>query len=315
MTIAASLPEVAGHFGVSAETAERWRAAGCPALAQAPYDLDGIARWREELLIGSSPPQLELEIRRLERDKQLEEIKQLRTSRTTQWITPAALATLVPLLAGLAVWIFAELKQLNAGYRALEDVKSLKEERSALEARKNGLNLEVTALLAQKADYQAQAAQLKAEAAQLRAETIARQDELDRLYLRAKFAAAETTYALTHIRGLGRGPTRDRLRAIKTDLKTLPAEAAATVNDMIDIYEFAMEIVDITEETLQPLTKAVESIPASDWTHQLRPMPSGAIIPNRSVMESGDGKQYYDVEAGRFLTPEEIKKANNPAPE
>jgi hypothetical protein len=47
--------------------------------------------------------QLELEIKRLERDKRLEEIRQLRASGRRQWITPTALAAVLPLLAGLGV--------------------------------------------------------------------------------------------------------------------------------------------------------------------------------------------------------------------
>src|SRR5215510_13816616 len=113
MSSESTLADAARHFGVSQDVVERWRAAGCPGLAEAPGDFEAASRWREELLIGTSPQQLELEIRRLERDKRLEEIKQLRASRRTQWITPAALATLVPLLAGLILWIFGELKQYN----------------------------------------------------------------------------------------------------------------------------------------------------------------------------------------------------------
>jgi ferric-dicitrate binding protein FerR (iron transport regulator) len=65
--------------------------------------------------------QLELEIKRLERDKRLEEIRQLRASGRRQWITPTALAAVLPLLAGLGVWVFNEMKQYHEGYRALEE--------------------------------------------------------------------------------------------------------------------------------------------------------------------------------------------------
>ena len=297
---------------ISVYPRKRWSAGGPPAVLpwlKRPDALDEIARWRDELLIGGSPQVLELELRRLERDKQLEEIKQLRSSRTTQWITPAALATLVPLLAGLAVWIFGELKQLNEGYRALGAVQTLEKDRAALEERKNGLNLEVMALIAQKTDYLAQANQLKTEAEQLRAASVARQEALDRLYLRAKFAAAETTYALTHIRGLGEGPSRSQLAALRPQLNSLPEEASKSINEVIERYQFSMEIVEITEKTLQPLTQAVEAIPASAWTHELQPMPAGAVLANRNIMITSDHRRGYDVDASRWLTAEEAKKA------
>jgi hypothetical protein len=40
--------------------------------------------------------ELELEMKRLERDRRLEELRQLKVSGRKQWITPTALATLVP---------------------------------------------------------------------------------------------------------------------------------------------------------------------------------------------------------------------------
>ena len=59
----------------------------------------------------------------------------------------------------------------------------------------------------------------------------------------------------------------------------------------------------------KPLTQAVEAIPASAWTHDLQPMPAGAVLSNRSVMITSDHRRGYDVDASRWLTAEESKKA------
>lgn len=66
--------------------------------------------------------QLDIELRQLERDRRIEEIRQLKARGRAQWITPAALAAMVPLLAGLGIWVVGEIKQYNEGYRALQEV-------------------------------------------------------------------------------------------------------------------------------------------------------------------------------------------------
>ncbi len=79
---------------------------------------------------------LEIELRRLERDKRVEEIRQLKARGRAQWITPAALAAMVPLLAGLGIWVVGEIKQYNEGYQALQEVDRLLQRRTLCRSRR-----------------------------------------------------------------------------------------------------------------------------------------------------------------------------------
>ena len=145
---------------------------------------------------------LEIELRRLECDKRVEEIRQLKVRGRAQWITPAALAAIVPLLAGLGIWVVGKIKQYNEGYRALQEVDRLAAEKDALQEQKNNLNIEVSTLLDLKRHYAEQANELQAKFEE-------RQQQLDATYARARFAAAEAGLCSGAHRGAGtRAPRR-----------------------------------------------------------------------------------------------------------
>ncbi|WP_432695856.1 hypothetical protein ACQUQP_15115 [Marinobacterium sp. YM272] len=236
----------------------------------------------------------------LEQEKLREEIKQLRTAGRTKWITPAALATLLPLLAGLGLWIVGELKQYNEAYAALAERDQLQAQKDELQNQKDSLNLEVQTLLQLKAHY-------ATEADRLRRDTEAKQASIDHTYLRGVFTRAETLYSLNHIDGMGPAPNIDKLRQ-QLNQQPLPDELAKTLDDLLYRYEYALLVVDTSREILEEFDQTSALMPASEWTKALRPMPSGLFIAGRNIMEAGDGesRRYYDVDEGRFLTEEEI---------
>lgn len=245
--------------------------------------------------------QLELEIKRLERDKRLEEIRQLRASGRRQWITPTALAALLPLLAGLGVWMFNEMKQYHEGYRALEQRDRLAAEKTELQRQKDSLNLEVGTLLDLKRHYAEQAQDLQARFEQ-------RQQQLDATYARARFASAEARYALSHIEGLGPGPDTAALDALRPALETLDPNAAGTIQQLIDRYLLAIDMIAVSEEVLETFDDTLDLVPASDWAAALEYTPSGSAVQGRNIMIVGGGRgartdeRYYDVDEERFLT-------------
>ena len=137
---------------------------------------------------------VEMEIKQLERDKLAEEIRQLKASGKRQWITPAALTGLIPILAGLGIWLANEMKQYNEGYAALGQRDALQAEKAELQRQKDSLNTEITTLLALKSHYAQEAKDLQAKVEE-------RQKQLDEAYLRARFAGEEARYALSHVKG------------------------------------------------------------------------------------------------------------------
>lgn len=116
---------------------------------------------------------IDLQIKALERDKRLEEIKQLRTKAKRSWITPTAIAALLPLIGTLCLWIYGEAKQFSEGYRAVEERDQLKEDKLSLERKKNSLNIEIGTLVALKTHYASEAKQLRQE------QTILEQDNAE----------------------------------------------------------------------------------------------------------------------------------------
>jgi hypothetical protein len=258
---------------------------------------------------SESIEQLEIEIKRLERDKRIEEIKQIKASGRTRWITPTALAILLPMLAGFGLWVVNELKQYSEGYQALRERDTLISESQNLQRQKNSLNIEVTALLALKKHYAEQAKAFQVESEE-------RQKVLDTTYVRARFATAETSYALSHIEGMGPGPDRSALKKIKNDLAGLPNEVARQLREIIDRYTFAVDMIDVSQRTLEAFRATLGLITASDWAVKLEAVPSGYAIKDRNIMilRSRQGIRYYDVDEGRFISEEEIKSEHvNPA--
>jgi hypothetical protein len=139
---------------------------------------------------------------------------------------------------------------------------------------------------------------------------------LDTTYVRARFATAETSYALSHIEAVGPGPDRNALDKIKKDLASLPNELAKQLREIIDRYIFAVDMVDASQRTLEAFRTTLGLISASDWAVKLEAVPSGYAIKDRNIMilRSRQGIRYYDVDEGRFISEEEIKSEHvNPA--
>jgi hypothetical protein len=250
-----------------------------------------------------SQDDLERRIKELERETREEELRQLKANAKLRWITPTVLAALLPLLGAFGLWLFGEVKQYSAAYQALNDKAGLERDKLTLQKQKDSLNIEIGTLLQLKEHY-AQQARL------LRQEVEAKQDIMDKTYLRAVFLGAATVYALDHIKSLGPGPDRKTLDAIKVDIKTLPEEAAARLEDLLARYNMMSTIIVPARESASSFHQAVNLIPASDWSKRLRPMPTGSILPGRSVMFSdGPDSRYYDITEGRFLTKDEAKDA------
>jgi hypothetical protein len=247
---------------------------------------------------------LERQIKELERDKRLEEVKQLRAAARTRWITPTALAALLPLLAGFGVWAVGEAKQYSEGYRALEERDALRREKDALQRQKDSLNIEVATLLQLKSHY-------AEEAQRLQRETITRQEVIDTTYLRAAFTSDEVLYALGHITGIGPPPDRKKVDQARAEVGRLSKESAATVNDALQRYELTDDLLGLSKSLISEFQKMLKVVPASEWTRQLQTMPTGAVLSGKKIMISskGDERRYYDVIAGRFLTAAESADA------
>lgn len=237
----------------------------------------------------------------LEQEKLREEIKQLRAAGRTKWITPAALATLLPLIAGFGLWIAGELKQYNDAYAALAERDQLQAQKDQLQNQKDSLNLEVQTLLQLKTHY-------AAEAERLRRDTEAKQATIDHTYLRGVFTRAETLYSLNHIDGWGPAIEIDKVR-LQLEQQSIPDELSVTLNELMERYEFALQVVDTSRDILEEFNQTSALMPASEWTKELHPEPSGIFIDGRNIMMEGYGEtpRYYDVDEGRFLTDEEIR--------
>lgn len=251
-----------------------------------------------------SQDDLEQRIKELEREKREEELRQLKANAKFRWITPTVLIAMLPLLGGFGLFILSEVKQYNEAYRALKDKAGLERDKEALLKQKDSLNIEIGTLLQLKEHYAQQASRLGQEVE-------AKQDIMDKTYLRAVFLGSEAVYALDHVKSLGPGPNRKTLDAIEVDINTLPAEAAARLKDVLDRYNLMNIVIVPARESASSFQQAVNLIPASDWAKRLRPMPSGSIVPGRSVMLSDgpEGERYYDITEGRFLTKDEAKEA------
>jgi hypothetical protein len=252
----------------------------------------------------SSPDELDRHIKELERETREEQLRQLKANAKVRWITPTALAALLPLLAGLGLWVVGEVKQYGEGYKALKEKTTLEREKETLLKQKDSLNIEIGTLLQLKDHYAEQARRLVQDVE-------AKQDIMDKTYLRAVFLGSETIYALDHVKGMGPGPDRKTLDAIKADIKTLPSESAASLEKLLARYNLMNTILEASRGSASSFKQAVGLIPASEWAKRLHPMPAGSIVPGRSVMfsEGADGQRYYDITEGRFLTKDEAKDA------
>lgn len=209
------------------------------------------------------------------------------------------MAALLPLVAGLGIWILGELKQYNEGYQAIAQRDALKEEKKELQQQKDSLNLEVATLLQLKAHY-------VAEADHLRRDTQAKQATIDKTYLRGIFTRAEAMYSLDHVKGMGPAPDLDQ---VSEHIKQLPESERQKLNDVLARYEFSMDVIEMSRAIIAEFDEALRLMPASEWTRELQPMPSGAVIADRKIMSTkpGKGQRHYDITEGRFLTEKEVE--------
>jgi hypothetical protein len=253
---------------------------------------------------ASPPSDIDAQLKQLELDKRMEEIRQLRASAKTRWITPAALAALLPLLAAFGVWIAGEIKQYNEGYKALAERDALRREKEDLQKQKDSLNQELETLLSLKTHY-------AAEAERLRRDTESKQATIDKTYLRGVFTHAEALYALDHIKGIGPPPTDEVLKKAREEIKTLSPETQDALKQILERYDFSLVVINSSRDVVAEFDEALALLPASEWTNELQAMPSSSILPDRKIMFVGQGneRRLYDVAEGRFLTAEESKGA------
>lgn len=248
---------------------------------------------------------LERQIKELERDKRIEEIKQLRAGAKARWITPTALAALLPLCAGFGLWIVGELKQYNEGFQALAERNALRQEKETLQKQKDSLNIEVSTLLQLKAHYAEQAERLQRD-------TEAKQETINQTYLSGVFTSTEALYALDHIQGMGPPPNESALNKLNQEFQKLPGETAQVANEVLQRCKMSLEVVKISREVISEFNNAMKVIPAADWTRELQALPTGAIVSGKKIMilQKDDKQRYYDVDAGRYLTEEESKQVS-----
>jgi hypothetical protein len=246
---------------------------------------------------------IDRQLRQLELDKRMEELRQLRANSRIRWITPAALAALLPLLAGLGVWIVGEVKQYGEGYRALSERDALRAERANLQQQKDSLNIEVATLLQLKTHY-------AQEAERLRNETVTKQDAIDKNYLRALFTSSEALYALDLIKGMGPPPAEGAIDKLRAEAKQLPAASVKVLDDLLQRYRQSDELMQISRELMAEFNSTLKLMPASEWTHGFQPTLTGQMGGNRKIMikeQRGNPTLYYDVQLGRQLTPAEAE--------
>jgi hypothetical protein len=255
---------------------------------------------------------LERKLRELELEKREEELRQLKANAKVNWITPAAVASLLPLAAAFGVWIFGEVKQFNAGYQALrqagqleKEKAQLREDNKELEGRKTSLNIEIQTLLQLKEHYAKQAQEL-------RKDVEAKQEAIDLAYLAALYHSNNSRYALGHVRGSGQMLDRKAVTAIDADLKKLPTETEEKVRKALDDNIFMLDMIDVSQEVMSSFQDAIKLVPASDWARRLTPVPSGGVIDGRDILveypaKGARGERHYDLKTRRFLTAAEIK--------
>lgn len=233
----------------------------------------------------------------LEREKLEEEIKQLRAGARIKWITPAALATLIPLVVGFGVWLSSEVKQYNEGYRAIAERDELKKEKAEIQKQKDSLNLEVLTLLQLKSHYATQADRLQRD-------TEAKQSMIDNTWLRGSFTRWEAVYALEH------AGEPQNLDDIRQAVASLPDAERRKLEQVLSQYTFAFDVIDMSSDIIVEFNHALALMPTSEWTKDLQAQPTGAVIQDRKIMSTTSSPtRYYDVTAGRFLTDDEVKEA------
>lgn len=133
------------------------------------YDMTSI----ETPYRAMSEDEIDRQIKKLELDRRVEEVKQLRDKAKLSWITPAVVLALLPVIGGLLLWGYSELKQYSEGFQALTERDKLKQEKLELERYKNSLNIEISTLVDLKNHYEKEASRLLLEQSKLKEDNIA----------------------------------------------------------------------------------------------------------------------------------------------
>jgi hypothetical protein len=239
---------------------------------------------------------IERQIQELERDKRLEEIKQLRAERRRAGSRPAFFIALLPLLGTFGLGIFEEFKQYNKGTQALAERDALRQEKDDLQG-----HIEVDALLQLKKHY-------VDESQRLERETALKQYVLNTTYLRSVYEMGEAKYAL----GLRAGERLDdnALEQLKADAKQLPAQSGDTFDRVLADYNHSEFVIGTALEIISKFESAMKLVPASDRTRALRY--ETGVLGSQKVLVLREGVEtprYYDVDKGRYLTKEESEGA------
>jgi len=233
---------------------------------------------------------LELQLKQLEVQKRTEEINQLRNTSKVRWATPAALAAFLPLV----LWGLTMAKEYTAGIRALGEVDSLKAERSALAEQKRDLNEEIVALLALKQHY--------------REEARAKQDAIDRTYLRGKFTSEELMYALDLMKGM-EPVSRAQVEQLQSEADQLPPASRSAFANLLNRYELADIVITTSGELVGEFHRTFDLVAPSDWTKPYRGALTGQFADKRRLLvaDVAGVTSYYDIDLGRTLTADEAQ--------
>jgi hypothetical protein len=234
----------------------------------------------EQKNVDEQLKELEREQKQLERDKLKEELKQLRTARKTVWITPAALAALLPLVAGFGVWTFNEIKQYNEGYKALAERDKLKQE-------KRDLNDEVRTLIASKTNYANEKDRLEREAA-------AQQADFQKIKEQVKAAEVERDRLALQL-------AERRLLSAKVKLQQFFDKAAARVDT---VWRICSRLDGVVTRSLANFEPDAPSTEQDELIKQLNSVfvPLIENDPYISSMEivGEDGLEYVILDERRF---------------
>jgi hypothetical protein len=261
----------------------------------------------------SDTESIDAEIKRLERDKKLEELRQLRSG-WTKWATPATILALLPFLVGFGAWALSEFRLYSNQevFRQLEREKqALISEKTALQTEKTGLNIEIQTLVELKQHFaeetrraEEQRDNVQRQLDELRVQDQKRQAKVDANYLKARFARDAADYALGHV---DVGQAKEKLDDFRRVVEGMPAEVADGLRAVVRDYELAVDMIDASTETLVMSGEALDLLPASEWARNFHSRPSGYFIQGRQIMIANPGPEasYYDVDRGRLLTDEE----------
>lgn len=240
------------------------------------------------------------ELKALDKKIKLAELKKLEEQQRTNWISPATIGILLPLVGAFGLWTINELKGYNRAYQALVAVDQLQQERAELISQKDSLNIEISTLLDLKLHYSQEANRL---------ETLVRDGQLtlDQLYLRASYAANESIYALQHANFSRNDNVDAAISALGNSIQELEPELSVPIQEILLEYRILNDMSSVTKRQLLELLDQLKELSPSQAAEELSWHPEGAFASGRSIMATtgSDDLLYYDVELGRYLTDAE----------